>query len=122
MSYSEILSSIICPKKCVSENKLTNHQLYLKFYDKINEIIELENIFASQKDVKLIKTLFFNENQRRALNYVKFEFDFLDKNKDYLQEVDLIKTYFTSNQNKITKIDKKILNILNKDIIDVNSI
>ena len=110
------LSILLCPSKCLNQDIKNNNQAFLNFSNKLNNLLELDNILNSQKNVELIKNLLFNDKQRLAVNYVKFEFDNQLKEKDLYKEIETIKEYFTSKEKSLSENDIRILNMLNNDL------
>jgi hypothetical protein len=118
ITCKSFLLSLFCPAKYLSLEIQKNKQVLFKFSNMLNKFLELDNILNSYKNIELIKTLFFNEKQRLALKYVKFEFDDSYKEKDIQKEFDIIKEYFQSKKTPLSENDIKILQMLNNELFN----
>lgn len=116
LSFKSIILTLICPTKCISQEIKKNNEAFKKFQGKLSKILELDNILNSNKNIELIKTLFFNEKQRLALKYVKFDFDDAFKENDNQKEIEAVKLYFMERQGAFEPQDNKILEVLNNEI------
>jgi hypothetical protein len=74
ITCKSFLLSLLCPSKFLNLEIKKNNQTFINFSNRLNKLLELDNMLNSHKNIELIKNLFLNEKQRLALNYVKFEF------------------------------------------------
>lgn len=101
----------LLPKKYLDSKYLEKEKLYKKLFKKLKKVFELSKVLSAQKNVDLIKKIILDDEQRKALDYAKFQFthcqDILFKNED----AEKVKNYFLS-KNKFSNLDEIILRLI----------
>lgn len=100
-----------CPKKFLNKNYLENEKNYQKFLTKIKNIFELDKVLSIQKSIDLIKKIFFDDEQIKAMNLVNHQFSDCENKPINDKDMDNIKNYFLQ-KNVFSNIDIMILKLL----------
>jgi len=107
---ASLLSNIL-PKIFLSKNDLENENKFQTFFKKIENIFEINKVLSTQKSIDLIIKLFFEEEQIKALEYIRFKYSHCDNLISTKEDIESIENYFCS-KNVLSNMDERILNLL----------
>jgi len=114
VTCKSLIMSLLCPNKFLNEEIKANNNTFKMFSKELNKLLELDSIIHCKKNIDLLKILLFNENQRKAIDYVEFEFE--NNEIDSRKDLEAIIHYFRTKNGDLLKKDYKILELLNNDI------